>query len=578
MQELYKPIVINCILSILLIVGIFIYHRYSHKKINLLYLLVLISIIPIFSIFRVGTYEAGDLTLHSVFLQTFYENLQDGLLIPQWAGGLYAGFGGPVFLFEYVMPFYIGSIFHFFGHSFLDSMKFFLAVCFILSGISMYYFLRDDYEEFPAFVGSLLYLFAPIHLMEMHFRVSVGTHVAFIFIPLAFLFAKKALTGNPIYIVLNAVNFLFLILSHSSIAFVIIPASLVYAFLKRKRWQDISFPILSLVLGTGLASYYALPAVFEIKYTWYIETIKYVTDFKPLWEYIFSPVRYGLLFQGNHGEVRLIVGYAQLLIIIVAGILLWKHKINNANRQIVFFLLLFFFTCFILMQSFTKVLWDNIFFLRSFVLPWRMLVPIAFTTAFLGAIIVQYVPRKIVIVFCGFIVLSTILNWGNRTMVSLDPNAYATHWSLYTEYFDARDPVYLKRYHDRVNEIPNLVLQTPSSHLEILSGKGKIRETKRTQIQHEYILDADSTVNLSENTYYFPGWKVFVNGKEIQTSIKNKKRFGTMTFSIKPGLYLIEAKFTETPIRKMGRYISIVSLIIVIVLLFIGVSNRLRKH
>lgn len=565
MTDPYRMIFVNIFGLVALTLFVIIYKFvYPKKNINLFFLLLAISILPVLSIFRSGTYQAGDLTLHSVFLQSFFENLKDGILIPKWAGGLCGGYGCPVFLFEYTMPFYIGSFFHLLGFSFLDSMKLFLASSFILSAITMYYFVKDELGEKSAFVASLLYIFAPIHLIEMHFRVSVGTVASFIFIPLVFLFAKKSLEGKKIYIILGAINLLFLLLSHSSISFVIIPASLVYVLIKKKKLKDLFHPLVSYVIGLGLSAYYVLPAISEIKYTWTGVTISSVSGFFPILYYIYSPSRFGFLFQGNNGELRLIVGYAQLAIILISIYVLFKGKYKKNEKILVIFLLLLFTICFMLMLSFTKPLWDNIIFLRSFVLPWRMLVPISFAIAFLGGIVTKNWSKTILIVFCFFVIGSTILNWGNRKMIPLDPNSYNAHWSLYTEYFEPNNPIYLARFNQRNAREDLLVLQRPSSSLQILSGKAEIKQLARTQNNHQYLVHADKNVNLSENTYYFPGWNIYINGKIITVDIKNPRKFGTLTFNLPKGLYFVEAKFENTPIRIIGDYISLSTVLIII--------------
>ncbi len=562
--------------SIILFLGLLFYrYVFPRKNINLFILLIFISLLPILSIFRPGTYQAGDLTIHSVFLQSFFQNLQDGILIPQWAGGLCGGYGCPVFMFEYVLPFYIGSFFHALGFSLLDSMKLFLASTYILSGITMYIFINDEYGKKEAFVASILYLFAPVRFIEMHFRVSVGTDAAFIFVPLAFYFVKKSLSGKLLYIILCALNFLLLILAHSSITLVTIPASLFYAFIKKKKIKDLVYPIAGYILGAGLVAYYALPAVSEVKYTWTSQAIKSVTDFKPFLEYIYSPSRFGLLFQGNNGELWLIVGYAQLFIVIFAIYSLFKNKYNQEEKKLIIFLLLFFIICFLLMLSLTKPLWDTIFLLRSFVLPWRMLVPITFATAFLGAIVTKDWGRKFLVIFCIIVILLTILNWGNRKMVPLEPHAFYTHWSLYSEYYEPGNPIYVSRYKNRVNKIPNLVLHKPVTHLEILSGKGEVKEIKRTQISHEYLLYAASNLQLSENTYYFTGWKIYVNGKQTPINIRNSKHFGTLTFNLTKGLYDIKAEFQDTPERKIAKIISAMTFIITIITLLFAISRKI---
>jgi hypothetical protein len=349
-------------------------------------------------------------------------------------------------MFEYTFPFYVGTFFHLLGFSFLNSIKLFLASSFVLTAVSMYLFVKDEYNEKAGFVAALLYTFAPIHFIETNFRVSVGSVASFIFIPLAFLFAKKSLEGKPIYIILGAVNFLFLILSHSSMAFVIIPASFIYAFLKTKKIKSLIFPLLSLFLGAGLSAFYVFPALLEIKYTWYYFLIQNLFGFPSFLEYIYSPARFGLLFQGNQGELRLIVGYVQLFIVILTTFYLLKNRFKNPEKKTIIFFLLFFGVCFILMQGFTKPIWENVFFLKSFIIPWRMLTPVAFAIAFLGGAITRKWNNKLLIIFCVITVMITILNWGNRKMVPFDPNSYYRITVLYSEYVQPNNPLYLARF------------------------------------------------------------------------------------------------------------------------------------
>src|SRR3990167_504593 len=133
MIDPYRMVAFNIISLLVISLYLFIHIKiYPKKKINLFMLLFIISLLPLM---RKGTYESGDLTLHSVFLRSFYESLSEGNLIPRWAGNLCGDKGCPVFLFEYITPFYIGSIFHFLGFSLIDSIKALLAVSFIASGV-----------------------------------------------------------------------------------------------------------------------------------------------------------------------------------------------------------------------------------------------------------------------------------------------------------------------------------------------------------------------------------------------------------------------------------------------------------
>lgn len=575
MIDPYRMVVVNIVGSILLITGLLIYRFvYPKRPLNLFYVLLLISILPVISTLRSGTYESGDLTIHTIFLQSFFENIKDGILIPQWNGGLCGGYGCPVFMFLYLIPYYIGSFFHVLGFSFLDSMKLFLATSYILSGITMYIFMRSEFQKTPAFVAALLYLFAPIHFIEMHFRISVGTQAAFIFIPLAFLFAKKSLEGKSIYIILGAVNYLFLILSQANAAFAVSIATLLYVFFIKKSLKAMLYPVLSFILGLGISAYYMLPAIFESKYSWIVFGINAVGDFKPFFEYIYSPSRFGLLFQGNNGETRFIIGYTQLFIVLYSIYALLKNKFEKKQRRMVMFLLVFFFICFTLMQSFTKFIWDNVFFLRTFQFPWRLLVPIAFITAYLGAITVKKWKNTTILVLVVLTILLTILNWGNRKMVPMDPEAYNKHVSIYLEYYEANNPIYEQRVTEKIGRLNELISPRPSSHLQLLEGEAEVKEISRTQISHEYIVYAKNKVKLSENTHYFLGWKVYVDQQEIPINVTDKKHFGTLTFTLPEGIYHVKAVFEDTPVRIIGKYISAFTIIVIFLIFFISLKNK----
>jgi hypothetical protein len=581
MIDPYRMIFTSVVSSLFLLTGVLIYkYIYPKKRINLFILLILISILPIISIFRSGTYQAGDLTLHTAYLKSFFENLQDGIFLPQWAGSLCRSYGCPVFMFQYLTPCYIGSIFHLFGFSFLDSMKLFLASSFILSGITMYIFIKDQYTEISAFIGSLLYIFAPIHLMETHFRVSVGTCAAYIFIPLVFLFSKKSVSGKPHYLLLNSIFVSLLILSHSSITFIVIPTAFLYVFLLRKKISDLLYPLISIMLGFGLMALYVLPALFEVKYTWLTpQFMGPVQGFFPILYYIYSPARYGLLFQGNHGELRLIVGYAQLLVIIISLFYLLTNKFEKNSKRIIIYFISVFCLCFAFMLSFTKVVWDNVFLLKSFILPWRMLVPIAFATSYIGAIVTKQWHKKGLIIFSVFIIGSTILNWGNRMMVPFDPQSYYDPSIWYSEYFDPNNPEYFKIYQQESKIVilnPDYKKKNNLKPMIALRGDAQIKQLTRTQINHEYLINVKNDATFSENTFYFPGWKIYANGNQIPIDIKNKQAFGTLTFTLKRGMYNVKASFEDTQIRKLGKLISGFSLIIFLLILFKGFLFRRR--
>ena len=126
MPDPYRMIVVNLIFSTLLLLGIIAYkYVYPKRNINLFFLLILVSFLPLISVLREGSYESGDLSLHAGFAMSFYESLKEGVFIPRWSSEMIYGYGYPLFLFAYPLPYYLTAFFHFLGFSFVNSLKLF---------------------------------------------------------------------------------------------------------------------------------------------------------------------------------------------------------------------------------------------------------------------------------------------------------------------------------------------------------------------------------------------------------------------------------------------------------------------
>ena len=192
---------------------------------------------------------------------------------------------------------------------------------------------------------------------------------------------------------------------------------------------------ISAMLGFLLSSYYWLPAVLEIKYTWY----KFIgpPEFVSLQSLLFSPSRYGFLFQGNNGEHRLIIGYAHLISVAIFVILLIKRKFTkNEYKYALWLLVSFIFVMFMILPQ-SQYIWKVFSYMSNFQFSWRLLIIVAFITSTIAGLITTKIKhRGIVILLCVFVILSTILNWRNRKMVPEDKNMYKNEWVLYTEYYD----------------------------------------------------------------------------------------------------------------------------------------------
>src|SRR5947207_1977926 len=113
-------------------------------QVKYLPLLLIISLLPLVSMLRNGTYESGSLSEYVKFSFSFFESLKDGNIIPRWDAYRCGGYGCPQFEYMYILPYYIVSFFHFLGLSFIVSLKLLLSLSYIFSGIGIYLFVKKD--------------------------------------------------------------------------------------------------------------------------------------------------------------------------------------------------------------------------------------------------------------------------------------------------------------------------------------------------------------------------------------------------------------------------------------------------
>lgn len=550
---------INFVLFIALLLAFGVYRYYFKRNIRISVFLFCISLLPILSIFRNGSYESSDLTLHTHYLMSFYENIANGIIVPQWTN---VGYGTPVFIFLYPLPFYMGSILHFLGFSFLSSMKLVFALSFIGSGIGMYYFLKNEFNEKAGIVGSIFYLFAPFHFVDMHFRASVGETLSFTFIPFVFFFMSKYLdTGKVVFFLLASIFYAFLITSHLTTTLIVTHLLLFFIVIKwiykGRRLKNLLYSLSALLLGVGLSSFYWTPAILEVRNTLYSLTLP-TGGFLSIGNLLYSTGRLFIVFQGNKGDSQYLIGYFHILVFLMLLSYLFRKKLKSYTRSISVFLVISFTLLSFMTLSISKPIWGLIPYLNNFQFAWRLLVPIAFISSFIAGLVALKTKNKHFILICFLTIIITIPNWGNRKMVPFPEENRAGYETLYTEFYDPSDPTYHLIYDDlskvKVREIPN-------KKIEILTGNAIIRELKRTPNYHLYIINVKANTLFKENTLYFPGWTLNVNGKPYLFNYKNPSHRGVILFNLNPGIYKVEISLRDTSIRKISKTISLLSLL-----------------
>lgn len=586
MLPVYRMVIVNVVLSSFVLLGFFLYRFvYPKKRFNLFVLLLLISLLPLVSLLRDGVYESGDFNLHIYRTMAFFSNLQIGQFYPSWAGELNASFGYPLFIFINPLPYYLISFFHFLGFSFIWSMKLFLGFSFIFSGLGMYLWIYEQFKnKLAAFTAGIFYLFAPYHLVDLHFRVDVGEVVSYAIIPFVLLFVLRFYKKQHITdALLLSVFFALLIFSHQATALfslLLIGAYLIFLLCQNKKFslrffgQMLFYFTCCLIVSLLLSLPAWLPYLFLTKYT-LLQALSHSVTFLSLQELLYSKWRYGLLFQGPRGQLGFLIGYTELLVIFFNIVFLFKKTDGHAAYRKFWLIAVIFYIFF--MTPYSNFLWQTLPIIRLAQIASRLLFFVSICTAVLAGLFVLEIKKSKLLIFLLVCVTiaSTILNWGNRRVIPTITDA-TLHAQLPGSTKDGEGlgflgvPMWQRRM--------VWMNSAPKSPAVIVKGTGSIKEIKRNSIEHDYLINNKTPVIVKENTWYFPNWRVKSNGKNIPIVYKNPRFPGMITFRLASGKNHVEVFYTDVTFLTYAKIFSMSLFVIILIFLLMQLKLLQRKE
>jgi hypothetical protein len=258
-----------------------------------------------------------------------------------------------------------------------------------------------------------------------------------------------------------------------------------------------------------------------------------------------------------------------LALAVLGTLVLTRKKMDDLIFSILCSFVVLFAIFLFLVTSSSAVIWRNIEFLRFFQFPWRLLSPATFLLSFLsGSIIYLWNGRA-----GGQVVLATTLILiGTFSLV----NQYSPQKNTYVRLSDDT----LKVEKIRLNNLPATLLHeyrpkwvkrkpvVPVDGRIVPSNpETEIIELKNTPYVLLYEINLPGDTDLTANIYYFPGWKVYVNGKETSFSVSAQ---GLMQFYLPQGSYEILLKFENTFIRTMANSLSLMGIIFFLIYMLLN--------
>lgn len=499
-------------------------------------------------------------------------------------GGLY---GYPIFNYYAPLPYYFGEAIYLISRNLIFSAKLMFAISFLGSYVFMFLLARKFWGKLGGNLSAIFYVFAPYHALDFYVRGAMGEMWALMFFPAVFwAIIKLNEKVNIANMLLTAVCMTGLIISHNlstMIFFPVLSLWILILFLKNREFKFIYFSFASLLLGIAISAFYAFPMLVE-KNLVHVETTTYgyfgyTEHFKGIRDlFIKRDWGYGASIReipgGETEDISFQIGWVHLLGWVLALFsvkLLWKTKPNLA-RMILVLSFAAAFSIFMIHPR-SQFIWDRIVTLKYLQFPWRFLLLVIFFLSFLSGSILIAVKKRgwSAKIWIALLILVIGLNFFYfRPQKFLDVNDQellsGENWDkqIKRSIFDYL-PIYAKA--------PPAELAT--SRFEILTGNVEVSDFYEGTNWISFNANVKSHTIIRLSQYYFPDWKIFIDGKETSIDYKSNG-LGLMTIILGKGTHEIRARLYDTQIRTVANFITILGFIITIVLA-LSQSNIIRK-
>jgi hypothetical protein len=569
--------------------------------------LCLVAVWPFLS--RRGLPRETDAELHVFRTAELAHLIRQGELYPRWASDFYYGYGYPLFNFYGPLTYYLGLVLAALpGVDVVAGVKAVFVLGMALSGLGMYAFARDRWGALGGLLAATAYVYAPyLLLFDPYLRGNVAECFAFAIVPwVLWAFGRLTAGGGRLYFTAVAVGWAALLVTHNVMAMllsVLLVAYAVFEWLWQRERRAFAVGALALALGLGLSAFYWLPVLAERRFVQYENIVQGYFDFHDhflsLGE-LFGPAKIQDL-GATFPDFRFNIGLGQVILVGLAVALFFYKFIKGTDEHrsaqvdlkktafirvrlclAIFWLVVALGLLFFMLPVSVR-LWEAIPPLAYVQFPWKLLGPLAVAVAVLVGS-VPWLAREIggQRLALPMTVAGLLLLW-----VAALPNTFPPAWSSDFGGATVLDHLRFERQGRAVgttsaNEYLPVWVKVkpgPSGWLTEAYEAGRplnklapaslppgaqVVEVEHSPTRDRFVLESPQAFTAEVLTFYFPGWRAWVDGQSAD--IVPSEPHGFITVALPAGNHTLELRFGSTPPRTAGTVISVVSLLGLVVL------------
>lgn len=507
----------------------------------------------------------------------------DGQIPCRWVPDMGYGFGYPLFNFYPPFPYLVGSIFRALGFAFTNTARYLFILSFIVSGIGMYLFSKEFFGKVGGFVSAIFYIWAPYHALDIYVRGAMNESWALSLLPFIFLFGYKVVTVDKDevkkYQILFTVFYSALFLSHNLMLMIFTPFIAIWILII--MWQKNAFGrIWNLIIGgvwaLGISSFFTIPALVENKFTWIRSQLTgyydYTAHFVSIRQLLFSRYwGYGGSIFGTDDGMAFPVGHVHWIISLIAlsifvfTVIKNRLKIGAFIKKHEFWITVFYFVLIGWLTAFfahprSQFIWNAVPQLAFLQFPWRFLTLTTFSFSLIAGLIPGIIGRirskkgvvlKLALtlpeMLVAFLLVIIVISWNwvffraeNVGPVTDEQKFSGEAWRIQQ----------VAAIFDYLPSTAEMAPQNPRGEaVEVMDGSATVINYSQGTYWAKFDVNVAEDSSLRLNIFYFPEWRIFANGEEIQSYIPGSEKWGRMWFDLKPGAYTIYAQLFNTLVR-----------------------------
>jgi uncharacterized membrane protein len=497
----------------------------------------------------------------------FMGSFREGVVYPRWMPENFNGYGSPVFVFYSPLLYFCAALLGLAGLGLSSAVAWLKLAGLITGGLFLYLFAKKHVGERAALLAAISYEVIPTQVLNLYMINTPAGRFAEAFMPMSLYFMQRYMGSGfgRRRLLWFAVSYSGLVISHLATAYLFTPFLMAYGIAAGGDGLKKAAPraALGIAAGIALSSFFFVPVLFERGFGQMDFLLQFYYKKYFILDFLrFPPYDEARPLLALPGEAVLVESIMAAATLYIAG-----RRGGLAPAAGMRFMEVSAAVCVFMMTSFSSLIWANAPWIRAVQFPYRFTpIYIVFISVLLGA---------------G---LSGVARLYGKSMVSASAVAVLLlgvlvfDWQLVEKSLLPISEANAGRIAEK-NDIPEylpvsvdaMVLPMLKKNDPLVSSADAAAEVKKWgSADRSFTVSSPRGARLRVKTFYFPGWRAWVDGMEVPLTAQDKT--GAILMDVPAGTHGVRLKFTNTPTRTLGEALSLLTLAA-----FIFPYGRLRR-